>query len=152
MRKKEYQITDFSEIEKIIESSLICRLGLCNNNIPYVVPLNFGYKEKVLYFHSAPEGKKIEYIRKNNNVCFEIEGPVKIIEAVSACNWATKYTSIIGWGKVDFVSDTREKKDALDIIMKHHSKKTGWKYSESSIKKVCIFKVIIEKANGKRVQ
>ena len=78
MRKKEYQITDFSEIEKIIESSLICRLGLCNNNIPYVVPLNFGYKEKVLYFHSAPEGKKIEYIRKNNNVCFEIEGPVKV--------------------------------------------------------------------------
>ncbi|UCH13086.1 MAG: pyridoxamine 5'-phosphate oxidase family protein [Bacteroidales bacterium] len=151
MRKKEYQITDFREIEKIIKSSLICRLGLCNDNVPYVVPLNFGYKDKVLYFHSAAEGKKIEYIRKNNNVCFEIEGPVQIIEAENACNWATKYSSIIGWGIVNFVSDPREKKIALDIIMKHHSKKTAWKYNETSVKKVCIFKVIINKVDGKKV-
>ena len=64
MRKKEYQITDFREIENIIESGLICRLGLCNDNIPYVVPLNFGYKDKVLYFHSAPEGKKNRVYKK----------------------------------------------------------------------------------------
>ena len=152
MRQIKYQIKDISEIYEIIETGKVCRLGLCNGNIPYIVPLNYGYKDNALYFHSAHEGMKIEFMKKNNTVCFEIEGQVDIIEMESACKWTTKYTSVIGWGEAVFVNDVKDKEDALDIIMKQYSKKSGWNYNEKEIKQVCIFKIKIEKVYGKRIK
>ena len=152
MRQKKYEIKDIKEIHKIIENGKVCRLGLCYNNIPYVVPLNYGYKNNEQYFHSAAEGMKIDFMKKNNTVCFEIEGSVNIIESENACKWTTSYASVIGWGKVEFIKDTVEKKKALDIIMRHYSQKSGWKYDEKALKNVNIYKVCIEKAEGKRIQ
>ncbi len=152
MRQKKYEIKDIEEIHKIIENGKVCRLGMCNNNIPYVVPLNYGYKNNELFFHSVAKGMKIDFMRKNNTVCFEIEGSVNIIEAEDACKWTTKYASVIGWGKVIFINDTTEKKRALDIIMHQYSHKPGWTYDEKALKEVNIFKVCIEKAEGKRIR
>ncbi|MHC4124090.1 MAG: pyridoxamine 5'-phosphate oxidase family protein [Planctomycetota bacterium] len=67
MRKKDKQINDPAEIE----DTLICRLAFCDNNQPYIVPLCFGHKDNALYFHCAAEGKKLDILRKNNNVCFQ---------------------------------------------------------------------------------
>lgn len=149
MRQKKYEITDIKKIQRIIETGKICRLGMCYNNIPYVVPLNYGYKDNELYFHSAAEGMKIDFMKKNNTVCFEIEEYVNIIEAEDACKWTTHYASVIGWGKVQFITESNEKKRALDILMHHHSGKSGWKYKEKDFGEVCMFKVSIEKAEGK---
>ncbi len=151
MRHKKYEIQDIAEIHKIIETGRVCRLGLCFNNTPYVVPLNYGYKDNELYFHSAPKGMKIDFMEKNNTVCFEIEAYVNIIQAEDACKWTTHYASVIGWGKVEFIKDVIEKKRGLDIIMQHYSDKSDWKYNEKSLQDVCIFKVSINKAEGKRI-
>jgi nitroimidazol reductase NimA-like FMN-containing flavoprotein (pyridoxamine 5'-phosphate oxidase superfamily) len=59
MRRKEKEITDKAVIESIILSSSVCRLALSEDNQPYIIPLCFGYEENTLYFHSAPEGKKL---------------------------------------------------------------------------------------------
>ena len=64
MRRKDREISDYSEIIRIIESCSVCRLGLMDENEAYIVPMNFGYivenKELTLYFHSAKEGRKID--------------------------------------------------------------------------------------------
>ena len=73
MRRREKEITDESTLESIILASLVCRLALSDGNQPYIVPLCFGYQDKTLYFHSALEGKKIDIIKHNQNVCFEFD-------------------------------------------------------------------------------
>ena len=48
MRRKDKEILDKKEIESIIKKAGVCRLGLSDNNIPYIVPLNFGYRDSFL--------------------------------------------------------------------------------------------------------
>lgn len=59
MRRKEKEITDKSEIEAVIHNSVVCRIGLVDDNIPYIVPLCFGYRDNTIYVHVSLEGKKI---------------------------------------------------------------------------------------------
>ena len=71
MRRKEREITAIDEIEEIIGRCDVCRIALTDDNIPYIVTMNFGYSggvQKKLFFHSAGEGRKIDIIRKNNHV------------------------------------------------------------------------------------
>ena len=77
MRMKDREITDKAIIEKIIKESDICRLGLSHNNEAYIVPLNFGYADNVIYVHTGKVGKKIDMIKGNNSVCFEMETILK---------------------------------------------------------------------------
>ena len=81
MRRKEKEITDKTAIESIILRSSVCRLALSEDNHPYIVPLCFGYKDNTLYFHSALEGKKLDIMKNNNNVCFEFDIDYQIVEA-----------------------------------------------------------------------
>ena len=150
MRKKEREIRDKSGIESIIKRATVCRIALSEDNVPYVVPLNFGYKDNFLYFHSAKEGRKIDMIRKNNTVCFEIDIDSKLIEAERPCDWSTEYYSIIGFGEAFLVEDLEEKREALDIIMEHYSGKSSFEYPEKIINNLAVIKVRIESMTGKK--
>ncbi|MFC1532217.1 pyridoxamine 5'-phosphate oxidase family protein [Thermodesulfobacteriota bacterium] len=64
MRRKEKEITKKSEIEAVINKALVCRVGLSDNNFPYIVPLCFGYQDNTIYIHGALEGRKIDILKK----------------------------------------------------------------------------------------
>ena len=83
--------------------------ALCDNNNPYIVPMNFGFKDNNLYLHSAHEGRKIDIIKRNNSICFEVDMETEILTSDIACNWEMKYYSIIGFGKAHFIEDEKEK-------------------------------------------
>jgi uncharacterized protein len=57
--------------------------------------MNFGYKDDILYLHSAPEGKKIDVLKRNPWVCFEVESDLEIINTQIPCKWSMNYTSVI---------------------------------------------------------
>jgi nitroimidazol reductase NimA-like FMN-containing flavoprotein (pyridoxamine 5'-phosphate oxidase superfamily) len=80
MRIKDKEVTDIRIIEQIIMNNSICRIGLCNNNQPYVVPMNFGYKNNCLYIHSTKQGKKIDILKDNPNICFEVEEDKEFVD------------------------------------------------------------------------
>ncbi len=69
MRRTDREVKDTAEIMKIIEKCDVCRLGLSDGNVPYVVPMNYGYEysdgKLTLYFHGAKEGKKLQIIQNN---------------------------------------------------------------------------------------
>ena len=67
VRRKDKEIKDKEVIESIIKRATVCRIALSENNVPYIVPLSFGYKDNCLYFHSAPEGRKIDIIKQRVN-------------------------------------------------------------------------------------
>ncbi len=149
MRKKDKEIKDIAVIEDILSRATVCRLGLCEANQPYVVPLCFGYKDNALYFHCAREGKKLDILRANNNVCFEVDIDHEIVKADKACGWGMKYKSVIGFGKAVFVEDAESKRKGLDIIMQNYSE-GAFEYSEEAVKKTVVIKVEIESMTGKQ--
>ena len=149
MRRKDKEIAERAEMESIIRESTICRLALADNEQPYIVPLSFGYKDNALYFHSAAEGKKIDILRKNKNVCFEFDVGSEIKTGKTACEWGMKYRSVIGFGNASFLEDPDSKQAALDIIMQQYSD-GSFAYSEKILKKTLVIKVEITHMTGKQ--
>ena len=117
MRRKDKEIVDTSTIKDIIEKATVCRLGMAFENKPYIVPLCFGFRDDVLYFHSSLKGQKIDYIRNNSTVCFEFDLISEPRESEEPCSWGMTYQSVIGFGKAVFIEDESEKHKALNIIM-----------------------------------
>jgi len=149
MRRKEKEILDREEIESIIKKADVCRLGLSDKNIPYIVPLNFGYKENCLYFHTAKAGKKIDMIKTNNRVCFEMDIDHEVVRAENPCDWNMKFQSVIGYGRAFLLEDIDEKRQALDVIIEHYSGQTG-EYAEKLVDRLAVIKVQIESMTGKK--
>ncbi|MCK5220561.1 MAG: pyridoxamine 5'-phosphate oxidase family protein, partial [Candidatus Aminicenantes bacterium] len=85
MRRSERKITDPEVIEYILNKGDICRLGLINKGLAYIVPMNFGYEGGYIYFHSANEGTKIDILKQNPKVSFQIDIDHMIVEGDSAC-------------------------------------------------------------------
>ena len=149
MRRNEKEITDIEEIEKIIKKGNVCHLGLVDNDEPYIVPVNFGYERHALYFHSALEGRKVELIKKNNKICFEIDTDVEIVSSEKPCDWTTKYRSVIGVGRAHILNSDEDKAHGLSLIMKQYSDGEP----ESDFEKldlVLIVKIDIESITGKK--
>ncbi|MCG8684163.1 MAG: pyridoxamine 5'-phosphate oxidase family protein, partial [Desulfobacterales bacterium] len=98
MRRKDQEITEISAIEAVIEKSSVCRLGMVDGDSPYVVPLCFGYRDRTIYVHGFPRGKKIDVLKKNPNVCVAFDINTGVVPAADACEWNMKYQSVIGLG------------------------------------------------------
>ncbi|MDR0320365.1 MAG: pyridoxamine 5'-phosphate oxidase family protein [Treponema sp.] len=155
MRRKDREITDINDKIAIIEKCKFCRIGLCENNFPYIVPLNYGYNYEndklTLFFHSALEGKKIDIIKSNNNACFEIDCDTKLIEGEKPCNYSYEFSSITGFGKIIFLETNDEKSDGLKYLMRHQTgREIPHVFSSDELKNVCVFKMVVEEFTGKR--
>ena len=149
MRRNERKITDQEIINKILSESLICRIALFDDDFPYIVPMNFGFKDNALYFHCAIEGKKIDLIQKNNKVGFEIEAEHEILKFEQSCKWTTKYRSIIGTGEIEILRDFEEKTKGLDILMQQHGKFDN-SYKPKQVENILILKLNISSLSVKQ--
>ena len=149
MRRKEKEIKDLAEIEAILKSAQICRLGLCDKGTPYVVPLCYGYKDRALYFHCALKGRKLDIIRDNNTVCFEVETDLEFVTHEEACKWDFKYRSVIGLGKASLVEGLDAKRDAFAIIMGQYSDE-HYDFPEKNVNGVAVVRIDVESMTGKR--
>ena len=149
MRRKKQEITESESLNEIFREALVCRLAMMDGNVPYVVPLNFGHQDNVLYFHCAGEGKKLDLLRAHPEVCFEVESRVKIVQGKDACGWGVTYRSIIGYGVAEIVADADEKRQGLDVIMAHYSD-GEFEYPEKNLKRTTVIKVNITSMTGKR--
>lgn len=148
MRRKDREVTDPEKIRAVIESCHCCRLGLVDQGMAYIVPLNFGFTETkgkyAFFFHGAREGRKIELMKKNPSVSFEMDTNYKLNEGVTACEYSARFQSIIGSGHVAFLEDLQEKKEALHIIMQSNTGKSDWTFSDRMVEATCVFRLDVE--------
>jgi len=154
MRRKDREIKDTSDKLDVIAKCKVCRLGLSENNYPYIVPLNYGYSyengQLTLFFHSAREGKKIGIMLQNDNACFEIDCDTQLIENERPCKFSYQYRSIIGFGKILFLETNAEKSAALNCIIKHQTEKgTVYYFTEDELNTISVFKMIVAEFTGK---
>jgi nitroimidazol reductase NimA-like FMN-containing flavoprotein (pyridoxamine 5'-phosphate oxidase superfamily) len=150
MRRKDKEIQRKDLIEQVIVKAQVCRLGLCKNNMAYIVPVSFGYDGESIYFHTATEGMKLNYIAANNRVCFELEHEVRVVpDEKEACKWSFSFYSVIGFGTVEEIIDAQRKVYALNQIMQHYSDRK-WSFDENVLKKVRLWRISIEQITGKQ--
>ena len=150
MRRTDREIESREEIDGIIRGSLVCRIALAMDDMPYIVPVSFGYDGVSIYIHTAKEGKKINYFRNSNNICFEFERNVKLFrDPENACKWSFSYESVIGFGKIHELESIKERESGLNKIMFQYSGKE-WVFGEDKLKNIRVWKIGITSMTGKR--
>lgn len=94
------------QIENLLKEELIGRIGCHSAETMYVVPVNYIYDGTNIYCHSA-KGMKIDMMRENPQVCFEVD-KIKDI---------TNWESVIAWGKFEEITDIDEKQQVLQRLV-----------------------------------
>jgi hypothetical protein len=151
MRRNDKEITDRKIIDDLLAAARICRIAMVDSGEPYVIPVNYGYRDNVLYVHSAPAGRKMDILRRNNRVCFEIESPATIVRHPEPCHWGARARSLIGYGRIEIITDREQKRRGLDIIMAHNGGTDPNVYDEKQLDVVVILKLTIESVACKQL-
>jgi hypothetical protein len=152
MRRKDRELKSKAELLSILEEADVCRIAMNSGSAPYIVPLNFGFSwadQLVLYFHSAGEGRKINLLKENNAVGFELDTSHALAKAEKACDWGMKYRSIIGTGRVEFIEDEAGKKLALQAIMQKYGFPGEAVFDGAMLRNTKVYKLVVQEISGK---
>lgn len=95
-----------NQIEDLLTKQVTGRLGCHANGITYIVPINYFYRNPYIFAHSAG-GQKIDMMRKNPKVCFQVD------EIESVFRWK----SVIAWGKFEEITGFDEKQQAMQGLI-----------------------------------
>lgn len=139
------------DAEKIIAKCKTCFVGFADTDgTPYVLPMNFGYRDGVIYLHSGPEGSHLEVLERNNRVCITFCHGDKLVSQHEdvACSYSMRSESVICRGKVIFVDDIEEKTDMMNVMMANYSNRP-FTYSLPAITNVKVWKVEVESFSSK---
>ena len=155
MRREDRKVTDIRGINEILLRCKTCHIAMVDDGEPYVVPLSYGYRivgENVLelYFHSASEGRKLDILKRNDSVCFEISYEGEPIRSETPCDSGYYYASVIGFGKAVFIEGAAdEKREALSIMFRHQTGKDVT-FTDEQAGSVCVFKIVSSDYAGKK--
>lgn len=153
MTRREREVTDWQEKLAILDKCKVLHLGLVDGDEAYVVPMNYGYEMQndtlVLYLHGARQGRKIDLIRQNPKVFFEMDCDITPFEGDIACRYGITYASIMGRGLAEIVEDTEEKKHALSVLMKTQTSK-DFVFEDKMVAFVSVIKITASSFTAKR--
>ena len=156
MRRREREITDISEIEDILNNSVYLHLGLVDDGMPYVVPMNYGITKDdadghyIIYLHGANEGRKLDIIRKNPNCCVTMERNVAPFEGRMACQYGTVYECAMGFGTIGIIEDPAEKIHAMKVLMHTQTGRDDFEFDERMLSIVTVMRIDVKELTAKR--
>lgn len=152
MTRRERQVTDIDEIIKILDKSKVLHLGLVDGDEPYVVPMNYGYEfvdgKMVVYLHGARRGRKLDVIKKNPKVFFELECDIVPFEGEVACKYGITYASVMARGIAQIVEDPETKMHGLSVLMKTQTGK-DFTFDEKLVSVVSVIKIDVSEFTAK---
>lgn len=153
MTRRERQVIDMGEIINILDKSKVLHLGLVDGDEPYVVPMNYGYEfvddTLIIYLHGARRGRKLDLIRKNPKVFYELDCDIVPFEGEVACKYGITYSSVMGRGEAFLVEDVEEKKHALSVLMKTQTGK-DFTFDDKLVSVVSIIKIVTKEYTAKQ--
>ncbi len=152
LTRREREITDLREIERILATAKYAHIGLVDGDEPYVVPMNYGYTledgQLTLYLHGAMRGRKLDVMRRNPKVCFTLECDVQPFDGDVACRYGLAYSSVMGVGTAEILEDPADKQFGLSCLMKTQ---TGQEFSftEKMVSVVSVIRIRVTRFTGK---
>ena len=144
-------VEELHRIEALIRTCPLCYVGMADEHgVPYVLPMNFGYEDEIIYLHSAQEGRSISILENNPQVCITFCTDPRLVwqDEEVACSYRMRAESVICHGKVAFEEEYDQKVEALNIIMRQYSDRE-FSYSTPSVKNVKIWKVALENVSAR---
>jgi nitroimidazol reductase NimA-like FMN-containing flavoprotein (pyridoxamine 5'-phosphate oxidase superfamily) len=144
-------IVEKDELQTIINQCDICFVGMVEEDgTPYVIPMNFGYRNQEIILHSGPHGKHLGLLELNNRVCITFCTEHKLVfqHPDVACSYSMTSRSVLCKGAVSFVEDLTEKEELLNLLMQNYTDRP-FKYSVPALKNVKVWKVSVDEMTGK---
>lgn len=149
MQSREF-LESRQEMEKLLREEAIGYLGLSMDDAPYVVPLNYAYVEGRILFHCAVTGKKLDYLKRNQQVCFTVgrqSGEVRRHGDEDPCH--VDSDSVICFGRARVIEDLEQRKRALDAFNRCF-KSDAEGISLKAAEKCCAVEIEIIEMTGRR--
>lgn len=94
--RREREVTDIAQILGILDRAKIVHVGMIDGDMPYVVPMNYGYTMEdgklTLYLHGATRGRKLDVLRRNPKVFVQIDTDIVPFAGKAACQYGVCYS------------------------------------------------------------
>ena len=138
-----------TEIEEVLHNQILGRIGCSANDVTYIVPTSYAYEDNYIYAHSK-NGKKLDIMRENPKVCFEVE----------AFSHMADWKTVIVWGRFEEITDALERKNALQILHRRHlplipsetvKLSQYWPFTPGDINSIggTVYRIAIEEKTGR---
>lgn len=152
MIRADREVKDRDEILDIIRRCDVVRLAIHDEPFPYVVPVNFGFREEegdiVLYLHGAKVGKTMELLARNPNVGFEMDCGHEMDDKPEIGECSMDYESIIGAGTIEFLPE-EAKLEALELLLAHYHE-DAFPFNHRMIPATNVMRLRVVRCTGKR--
>ena len=155
MRRKDKEITNLDEVINILEHTDVIRLAMNNGDFPYIVPVNFCYElttnnQLIFYIHGAKVGTKVELLRQNPLLSFELDTGHQLITNEKACKYSFNYASVIGNGYATFIEEPTAKIAALKIMMNKFDPNKTFSFTEGDVRPISVIKIEVHAYTAKK--
>ncbi len=152
------EIKSKKKIQEFLDSEHVGRIAsIDENGFPQIIPMNFVFLNDVVYMHSHTRGEKLENLKRNQKVGFEVDRELEFLPSYfedpnDASLADTLYISVVIKGTGSIVSDKDEKTRALNGLMKKYQPEGHYDPIKSDMEvldEVAVIKVVPESIRGK---
>jgi len=155
MRRRDKEETDRAAVLDVLARGEVVRLAMiAPEGGPYLVPLSYAALPPAdgeplrLVVHGAPDGRKIDALRKDPRVCFEVTVDAALVPAVRACEVSVRFRSVIGFGRAAFLTDAAARARALAALAERYAPGAP-PIDEGEARKIAIVEIRVESATCK---
>ena len=150
MRRNDREVASHEWMAEVLDRGEWMELAMAGKDgWPYIVPLNYGFCDDIIIIHCAGEGKKIDLMKENNKVAFNVAVDAEVVRnEEDPTKFSMKYKSVSGRGIAEFIEDAKEKREALEIMMGHYRGPKG-PITEEKLGVTAVIKIRITEMTGK---
>ena len=155
---KKLEIKSKKKVIEFLSSQQTGRISsIDENGFPQIIPMNFVFINDAVYMHSHIRGEKLDNIRRNQKVGFEVDKSLEFLpsyfsDPTDASLADTLYISVVMKGNASIVLDKEEKTIALNGLMEKYQPEGGYepiKPDMDVLKGVEVIKIVPESLRGK---
>ena len=137
-------------MDKILKNAELLHLAMNDNGAPYALCVNFGYDGEAIYIHGADEGRKIDILKGNPEVCFQAYTDYQMVVKKKACHFTARYRSVVGMGRAEFLTAPQDKRYGLDILMRQCAPGEEYTFGDDVVGRTAVIRIAIESMTGKQ--
>ena len=131
---------DSEEIQQLFQSARVARLACVANGEPYVVPVNYEFRDGAIYCHSLP-GLKVSALRENPRACVQVD------QIETDLRWR----SALAFGRYEELTDDAQRQDALSSLLQRYPFMTPLEWSvvhDADTQDIIVFRIKIDRMTG----